>query len=151
MSLKLSVDYREKISKLISEGIDKKGLDDMVQAGGAIVQNEYKKQSPTNSSRLKNNVYNRKDGVGKRLVSTSAGRYATYLHEGTGRLKGARDYGYTTGRVRANEVAWGIGGIRPNKFADRTIKVTAPLVSELYVKTIDVMAKKMGYTNLTFK
>jgi hypothetical protein len=51
---------------------------------------------------------------------TSKGKpYLIYLHEGTRRLAGAKDYGFTTGRVRADDVAWGIGGIRPNKFADR--------------------------------
>lgn len=60
------------------------------------------------------------------VVSTAkAGgvNYPLLLAQGTGKMRGRRDFGYTPGHVRAKTVAYGIGGIRPNKAAQRATKI----------------------------
>lgn len=68
--------------------------------------------------------------------------YPLFVHEGTGALKGTSDQGYTTGRVRAGDVARGIGGIRPNKFATRAAEKARPVVVRFAENEISKLIKK---------
>lgn len=95
----------------------------VIQAGMFIIENEYVDQAPGNIGDFKQGIQVKKRSTLEYVVESTAERdnvdYPLILFEGTGKLKGLPDYGFTTGHVRAGTVAWGIGGIRPNKVADR--------------------------------
>lgn len=101
-------------------------IDRAAFAGLFIVEQEYVDQAPGNDGKFKQGIKVRKikpfDYVVESTARDAGENYPLYLYTGTGRLKGAPDYGFTTGRVRAGDVAFGIGGIRPNKAAKRAAK-----------------------------
>lgn len=97
-----------------------------VKAAMYIPEAEYVKESPANTGDMRQLIQVQKDDTAPigYVVTTKARslknfNYPLALFTGTGKLKGAADYGFTTGRVRSNTVAYGIGGIRPNKVAKR--------------------------------
>lgn len=107
-----------------------KEKDQIYQAAGFIIEKEYVKQVPVDTGDLRKGVQVKKIGnragwvVNTNAVSDSGENYPEMVHEGTGVLKGLSDFGYTPGRVRAGKVISGLGGIRPNKFADRAFDKT---------------------------
>lgn len=114
------------LSKVIEDtGYFNKRLAAIMEASQFIVEREYIKQVPVDQGDLKQKirVEDLTNTIGYRVTSNAKSvqgkPYPVFLHQGTGRLRGAPDFGFTTGRVRNNEVAFGIGGIRPNKFAKR--------------------------------
>lgn len=120
----MEVSVKTKIKKILSDPKAFKELDSIVEAGAFIIEAEYKKQSPVDKGFLRNSVTTTGKGL-ERIVKAKQS-YAKYLHQGTYRMKGQPDSGYTTGRVRSHQVAWGIGGVRPNKFADRARAIAGP-------------------------
>jgi len=133
----------KKLSKLLETTNGKKYINDALQASYFIVLREYKKQVPVDRGELRQNVTVKaslKDRGASYIVTTTATNsgspYPIYIHEGTGRLAGARDYGYTTGYTRAGTVAKNSGGIRPNKFATRTVEATKEEVRSFMIKTL---------------
>lgn len=101
-------------------------LDKIIEAGLTIVEEEYIDQSPANFGTLKQHIQIRKrkplDYVVESTAREKGKNYPQFLYGGTLKLKGKPDYGFTTGRVRSGDVAYGIGGIRPNKAAARTVE-----------------------------
>lgn len=129
-----------------------KDVDFAIQAAAGVVEGEYKRQSPVNFGDLRRDVTATKLGPMEYFVTTKAtsrGRpYPVYLHEGTGSLRGAADYGYTSGRVRAGDVARGIGGIRPNKFAKRAKEKTQGRVFKIVEKKLSSLLKEQINTKI---
>ena len=133
----------KKLSKLLETTNGKKYINDALQASYFIVLREYKKQVPVDIGQLRQNVTvqaSLKDRGASYIVTTTATHngapYPIYIHEGTGALKGAGDYGYTSGYTRAGTVARNNGGIRPNKFATRTVQATKEEVRSFMIKTL---------------
>lgn len=101
-----------------------KRVDQAMQAAMFIPEEAYVDEVPVNEKDFVQGIEVRKNApMDYAVVSTAltdSGRnYPLDLFTGTGRQKGKPDAGYTPGRVRANDVAHGIGGIRPNKAAYR--------------------------------
>lgn len=131
----------KKLSKFLEGANGKKYITDALEATQLIVLNEYKKQTPMGfTGELKGQIKVIKMGALEYKVTTTATNkgkpYPIYIHEGTGKLKAARDYGYTSGYTRAGTVAKGIGGIRPNKFATRTVEAKKDDVKNFMIKTL---------------
>lgn len=100
--------------------------DDVMEAGIFIIERGYVNESPGDTGNLKQEIKPKKlralEYVVESRAKTKGGKpYPLFLFTGTGKMKGMPDFGFTTGRVRTNDVAYGIGGIRPNKAAIRTI------------------------------
>lgn len=119
-----NVRVRTNLVKALREGGLGDSLDDAIQATHFIAIREFKEESPVDKGRMRQDtqvIKKRKNyyEVGSAALSDDGAPYPKYLYDGTGKFKGAPDFGYTSGRVRAGEVAFGIGGIRPNKVADR--------------------------------
>lgn len=97
----------------------------VMEAAGEILVAEAVEQAPRDVGDLVGEIKAVRVGdlsveVASRATSASGELYGDILQSGSGSLRGARDYGYTSGRVRGGDVARGIGGIRPNKFMART-------------------------------
>lgn len=111
---------------LMLRGAVPKTVDKAIEAALFIVEDAYVEEAPGDKGDFKQGIRPRKDAVMDYIVESTAesngANYPFFLYMGTGRLKGQPDYGYTTGHVRAGTVAYGIGGIRPNKAADRAKK-----------------------------
>lgn len=108
-----------------------KRVDLVIQAGLEKVVKAYVDEAPANIGDLIGEVKSKRKGILDYIVETTATtaggvNYPAFLASGTGKMKGKPDFGYTTGRVRAGDVAYGIGGIRPNKFAARAKKKVNP-------------------------
>lgn len=100
-----------------------------IKAAMYIPEAEYVKESPADTGDMKQLVQVEKDNtapIGYKVTTKARSlrnfNYPLALYTGTGKLRGAPDYGFTTGRIRSNTVAYGIGGIRPNKVAKRAKK-----------------------------
>lgn len=111
-------------------------FDAAIQAAGFIVEDKYVQQSPVNKGGYRQGIQLKRMRALEYVVENTAqnrGRsYPLFLYAGTGRMRGKPDFGFTTGRVRAGDVALGIGGIRPNKVALRAKKESAqPFVNKL--------------------
>lgn len=122
-----NIQIQVKISDIIMKDNEaRKRIDYALQAAMFIIEDEYVKQAPGDTGAFKQGIQVKKDAeLEYRVVSTARNKgynYPLALFTGTGRMKGLPDFGFTTGRVRANQVAWGIGGIRPNKVATRAKK-----------------------------
>lgn len=114
-----------------------------LQATQEVVVEKYVDQSPSDSGDMSKGIKVKKRDDLEYIVESTARdeddeNYPLLLYMGTGRLKGMPDFGYTTGRVRANDVAWGIGGIRPNKAAKRAKDKAEPKV----IRFINYQIKK---------
>jgi len=131
----------KKLSKFLETAGGRKYISQALEATQLIVLNEYKKQTPMGfTGELKGQIKVIKMGALEYKVTTTATNkgkpYPIYIHEGTGKLKEAGDYGYTSGYTRAGTVAKGIGGIRPNKFATRTVEAKKDDVKNFMIKTL---------------
>jgi len=131
----------KKLGKLLETADGRKYISQALEATQLIVLNEYKKQTPMGfTGELKGQIKVIKNGALEYKVTTTATNrgkpYPIYIHEGTGDLKGQGDYGYTSGYTRAGTVAKGIGGIRPNKFATRTVAAKKEQVKQFMIKTL---------------
>ena len=131
----------KKLGKLLETADGRKYISQALEATQLIVLNEYKKQTPMGfTGELKGQIKVIKNGALEYKVTTTATNrgkpYPIYIHEGTGDLKGQGDYGYTSGYTRAGTVARGIGGIRPNKFATRTVVAKKEQVKQFMIKTL---------------
>lgn len=104
-----------------------------------IVLREYKKQIPVDTGFARRSVIAKRSGIFDYVVTTTATNegypYPLAVHDGTGILEGTEDVP-SKGRVRRGEVEYGIGGIRPNRFAKRAKDITRPLVLEEFRKAI---------------
>jgi len=112
------------LSKLLDKpGTTRQLVDAAIAASTELVVSEYVKEAPGNIGDFKAGIESKKIAPLEYVVRSTARdrgeNYPMYLYTGTGKLRGAADYGYTSGRVRNNDVAFGIGGIRPNKAAKR--------------------------------
>lgn len=128
------------VSSFIFDIKNRSDIVDMITQAGAmsLVEREYIRESPEGpSGDLRGKVKTEKtsEGFQTQTHATRKGKpYPLFLFRGTGKLKGARDYGFTPGRVQNDDVAFGIGGIRPNKFALRARdKAEKPVTN--YVRT----------------
>lgn len=116
------------------------------QASSFIAERHYVKETPVDKGDYKGTIRTQKKGL--QYIVTSKARskdgreYPRDLYMGTGRLKGAPDFGFTTGRVRAGQVALGIGGIRPNKVAKRAKERAEDPVIRFINKGVQQMIKK---------
>jgi len=131
----------KKLGKLLETADGRKYISQALEATQLIVLNEYKKQTPMGfTGELKGQIKVIKNGALEYKVTTTATNrgkpYPIYIHEGTGDLKGQGDYGYTSGYTRSGTVAKGIGGIRPNKFATRTVAAKKEQVKQFMIKTL---------------
>lgn len=149
MSKEIEFQVTTKIAKILKdpESLHKVLVPSVKEVAGLAVK-EYKDQMPTLTGFGKHSVKEYRNGDLDYTVTskrTEKGRpYLIYLHEGTGKLRGARDFGYHTGRVKAGDVARGIGGIRPNKFAKRAYeRLQARKVGEYVLRNnIDKLIKQ---------
>lgn len=110
-------------------------VDAGIEAAMFIVEEEYVDESPGDEGKYRQGIQVKKNAALNWLVTSTARseknrNYPLDLYTGTGKLKGKSDFGYTTGRVRANDVAHGIGGIRPNKVAKRAKRDAQPIFME---------------------
>lgn len=118
---------------------------DLIQQAGAfsIVEGKYLRQSPqglTGDLRGEIKTERIKGGFATETKATSNGKpYPLFLTQGTGRLKGANDFGFTKGRVNADDVLYGIGGIRPNKFNVRAAEDAEKPVNNYVNKQIKAL------------
>jgi len=131
----------KKLNKMLETGSGRKYISDALEATKLIVLSEYKKQVPVGFTlQLRDQTKVIKISDLEYKVTTTAKNngapYPIYIHEGTGKLKGVGDYGYTSGYTRAGTVAKGIGGIRPNKFATRTVEAKKNQVKQFMIKTL---------------
>ncbi len=105
-------------------------MDFAMEAGNFIVEKAYVDESPGNIGDLKGGIKVKKiralDYVVESTQKRNGHSYPMDLFTGTYKLKGKPDFGFTTGRVRNGDVAFGIGGIRPNKASVRTVKKIEP-------------------------
>lgn len=131
----------KKLGKLLETTDGRRYISQALEATKFIVLNEYKKQVPvgfTLQLRDQTQVFKVND-LEYKVTTTATNNgapYPIYIHEGTGELKGQGDYGYTSGYTRAGTVAKGIGGIRPNKFATRTVAAKKEEVKQFMIKTL---------------
>ena len=135
------------ISLIFNKIAKNEDIIDLIQQAGAysIVEENYVRESPVLTASLRQEVKTTTTLLGFQTWTTSKKNgkpYPILLHEGTGRLRGARDYGFTYGRVNAGEVAWGIGGIRPNKFALRGKKKSEKPLGQYMSKMIKNLAEQ---------
>lgn len=126
---------KKDVATFLIRGDIEKEYRETLQATSFLVEAWYKYEVPVDDGRLRLGVetYDRKKDsytVRTDATSDSGDPYPEFIHEGTGSLKGAPDYGWTSGRVRDDDVAFGIGGIRPNKFADRAKEEAEPEVAD---------------------
>jgi hypothetical protein len=143
MKLKVQKQIQSKILKDKQEFF--KAIDNILKNTGLIFLKEYKKQTPVDRGELRRNISVFSTGFLKYNVGIQTGKLLdrlSILYEGTGKYKGASDFGYTTGRVRASNF-YGLGSrekmikyfaqlrrrgvimsIKPNKIALRTVKNT---------------------------
>lgn len=131
----------KKLNKMLETGSGRRYISQAIEATRFIVLNEYKKQVPVGfTMQLRDQTKVIKiDDLSYKVTTTARNNgapYPVYIHEGTGKLKGAGDYGYTSGYTRAGTVAKGIGGIRPNKFAARTVEAKKNEVKSFMIKTL---------------
>jgi hypothetical protein len=70
------------------------------------------------------------------------------LFTGTGKFRGAPDFGFNTGRVRAGTVLIGIGGVRPNKAADRARMKANPLIVKFVNKGLSQISSEQTYGSI---
>lgn len=100
--------------------------DKAVQAGMFMVEKAYVKEVPRDKGDFSQGLQVQRNSFLDYVVKSTAkkkGRnYPLDLYMGTGKMRGKPDFGYTTGHVRAGTVAYGIGGVRPNKAAARAKK-----------------------------
>lgn len=115
-------------------------LDKIMEAGMFIVEQEYVDQSPADTGNLRQEIRVKRNRLMDYVVESRATNrsepYPLFLYFGTGAMRGRPDYGFTYGRVRDNDVAYGIGGIRPNKAADRTRAKATPIYLEFMKKEL---------------
>jgi len=143
-------------------------VDSVFQKLDGFIIREYKKESPVDRGDLRRNVRKQEQGILSMKVGTNAKskggfNYPQALHEGTGKFKGSRDGGYTTGRVRASNF-YGFGnrndmeaffasntkrkgGIIPNKFADRAKKTSEPIFFKQFIKHVALLNKEQINVN----
>lgn len=141
MSIKTNI----KLSDALNiDGAFKNKLHNIIkQAVVGIVEAEYVKEAPVKDGDFRKGIQITKKSTLKYIVESTARsgkknfNYPLALYTGTGKLDGKRDFGYTTGHVRANSVARGIGGIRPNKVADRAKKKSEPKAIDRFIKLIN--------------
>lgn len=118
----MSVEVSFSLSSIFFGGMSKK-IDQAMEASIFIVERAYVDESPGDTGDLKQGIQVRRNSAMNYLVESTAEdrgfSYPTALYFGTGKLAGLPDFGFTTGHVRAGTVAFGIGGIRPNKASDR--------------------------------
>lgn len=153
----INVEVTTKFGKILEQkGFFNGKLSTIMQASNFIVEAGLKKQLPIDrgarggmlgavatvkSGELEYHVH---IDSGQLAVTGDSKNYPKYLHEGTGRLRGASDFGYTSGRVRSNDVAEGIGGIRPNRFMDRTAEEQRRPVQVFVDREISKLLRKHG-------
>ena len=118
-------------------------MDDLTMATQNIVIGEYQKEAPVDKGTLRRSVslkISPMSAQGKGYVVGAYARarngvpYATYLVEGTGKNKGDKDWGYTTGYTRA-----GIkhkGGSVPNWFPKRAEVTAKPKVIKFFTQEL---------------
>jgi len=119
-----NIKVKIKLSRLLTvDGDIRSVVDNAIKASLSIIETEYVKEAPANDGKFKQGIQVKRKGPLSYIVESTATErgvsYPYFLYVGTGSLKGAADFGYTPGRVRAGDVARGVGGIRPNKAAKR--------------------------------
>lgn len=122
MDTQISITY--KLSKVLTDESEISRVVDMaIGAGMFKVEKAYVDEAPGNFGKFKQGIQRKKNRALDYVVESTAKRsgfdYPLALFTGTRKMKGKPDFGFTTGRVRANDIAYGIGGIRPNKAATR--------------------------------
>ena len=143
MDMDLTIQFN--LSKLIVHSEKTRNyLDDIMEAGMFIVEDKYVEESPGDTGNLKQEIKTKKNSdLDYKVVSEATNNGHSYpldLFTGTGKLKNAPDYGFTTGRVRANDVAYGIGGIRPNKASIRAKKKAERPYIQFVTKKLQTVA-----------
>lgn len=124
-----------------------KELDYIIAAGMSIVEDKYVQEAPVNIGNFRQGIQYKKIGnLDYDVISTTTTNkgfnYPLALYTGTRKMRGMPDYGYTTGRVRANDVAYGIGGIRPNKVANRATKKSDKPLSNFLIDKLNKLMQK---------
>lgn len=139
-----------------------------IQNFDALVIRAYKQEAPVDRSDVRRNVKTQNRfllgfDVGTRVLSLKGFDYALALITGTGKYRGGRDDGYTTGKVRASGF-YGFGnrkdmvgffvsrarrgikskGIKPNKFTERAKNKTEEKVINAINKTIKKLDSQYG-------
>lgn len=98
-------------------------IDRSIQASMFVFENAYVDEAPRDEGKYVQGIETKKQAFIDYVVRSTArnrgANYPLFLFMGTGKMYGKPDFGYTSGRVRAGDVAYGIGGIRPNKVALR--------------------------------
>lgn len=134
-----TINVKKNIGAFLRRGNITPELNQAIQATQFITIADYKDEMPVDEGGARQaveitNAQGDTYTVASTAESDGGAPYPVYLHEGTGALKGAPDFGYTTGRVRAGEVTFGAGGIRPNKFAERAEKTAEPKINRFVSK-----------------
>jgi hypothetical protein len=143
----MKTEIKLNLPKVLKKGFNTKPkLISIIQASYYITEADYVKEVPVDSGdfRLGLKVVNQKEGykVASTAKSVKNYNYPLALYMGTGRLKKTADQGYTSGRVRSNTVAFGIGGIRPNKAAKRAKEKAEPKVVKFVNREIANLIKQ---------
>lgn len=145
----IDIRTRIKVTSLLKSGKFFKELVDIMQAGSGLFVAAMKREMPVDRGTGRNSVETTTRNSGNRAgfsvapTAKSQGRpYLLYLHGGTYNMKGKPDYGYTPGRVRSGTVAKGIGGVRPNKFADRAEEKTMPRFRQFVFNQLIALSKQ---------
>ena len=138
--IRADLKVRMRVAHLLLKGADneiQKGLD----RGSLIVLRGYKENIPVNTGNARQMSQRSKDGRLGWIITTKATNsgkpYPLFVHEGTGQYAGVTQDFPSTGRIRNGEDNRGIGGIRPNKFADRTIAETKEEVNNEVLKALN--------------
>jgi hypothetical protein len=132
---------KKKLSKVIeTPSIIDLVLDRALQAAAFIPEAEYVREAPANHGKFRQGIRVKKVRSKEYLVESTARNsgknYPFFLYTGTGRMKGKPDFGFHLGRVRAGDVARGIGGIRPNKAAHRAKEKSKDKVNKFILNAI---------------
>lgn len=121
----MSVSIKRELPKVIEDSdYFAQMLPKAIEAGAFIVEREYVRQTPADDGKYMQSIavsqsFKKDEFIVSPNAKSGGFNYPLALYTGTGRMRGKPDFGYTSGRVRAGDVARGIGGIRPNKVAKR--------------------------------
>lgn len=156
--IKVKIEDKTKLSA-IANAIEKNSIP-LAEKIKMMFEREYKLQVPVDKGFTRRNVDGSIYSTGntiKILVTTESYNrgfnYPVAVHEGTGIFKGlpidfgglgaTNKRGYQAGRVRSGKSSRGVGGIRPNKFVNRTYTNVTPRA----IKTFNEEINKWIYVN----
>lgn len=144
----------------------KRASREYLSQAGSAVENSAKRNAPVFKKQMVEDIQKRKAFSSKGMGVTvgvhpgaSTYSYAQHVHGGTGRFKGGRDYGidnvkwnrmrteYTKRKSRSGNTWYQAnfpspGGIRPDKFMNRGVKLAKPIFRGIEKRLLDKYLNK---------